>query len=125
MPGLTSTRILVSPRIRALNSPNLLERPASILLGPIFTAAALRLRHIALCIPGFPAMEGNRPLQFTINLVVGVCQLDLLKATISGRALDATLARLSKDISLGRAIGYPLRGKLSTDFSKCKYKQDM
>lgn len=105
MPGLTSTRILVSPMIRVSNSPSLLEQPASILLEPIFTAAALQFRHIALCIPGFPAMEGNKPLQFTINLVKGVCQPDLLKATISGRALDATLARLSKYIS---GTGYPV-----------------
>lgn len=103
MPGLTSTRILISPRIRALLSPNLLERSASILLGPTFTVAALQLQHIALCIPGVLAMEGNRPLQAIFNpRVLGVCQLGLLKATISGRVLDATSARwLRSYISLG------------------------
>lgn len=105
MPGLTSTRIPASPRILASNSPSLLERPASILLEPIFTTAALQFRHTALCIPGSPATEGNRPLQFTINPVKGVCQRDLLQATISGRVLDATLARLSKYTS---GTGYPV-----------------
>lgn len=108
------------PEDTCFKSPNLLGRPASILLGPIFTAAALQLRHIALCIPGFLAMKGNRQLQFTVNPAMGVCQLDLPRETISGRALDATLARRSKYISSGRGIRYLLWGKLYVH--KYRYK---
>lgn len=39
-------------------------------------------------------MEGNRPLRFLINLrALRVYQLDLLKATISGKLLDVASAR--------------------------------
>jgi hypothetical protein len=101
MPGLTLMRILISLRIRASRSPNLLEQSASILPGPIFTAAALQLRHTALCTQVAPVMDRNRALQATASLrVLDVWQLDLPKATIFGRVLDATSARwLSEYIS--------------------------